>query len=236
MQNMNYKLNFSPNQNHQSQIREWLIEENENSGEGFLCNWSVISKAFNENRVITFTEKDFPIGFLVYRKSELILNIVIAEIKPSHRRKGIGKLLINETFEKFKNKGILVSELSCSPASSERIWLKLGFINFPESNRWNGEILMYKPLIENLEPDISRKLKTKNSIMILTEYSEFVAKWELKFKNNSRKLLKPIIFPVHYRWKLNWIENEVTIFNNEIDRMINKVRDENFIIITELKI
>lgn len=157
---MNFKTTFLPSQEHLAHIKEWLIKVNENTGGGFLCNWDVIVKAFNEKRLIALTENDFAIGFLIYQKSELILNIVIAEIRPSHRRTGLGKLLLNESFEKFRNQGIMVSELFCSPASSEIIWLKLGFTNFPDSTQWNGKILMFKPLVDNIKPAISSKSKT----------------------------------------------------------------------------
>ena len=238
---MKYKSNFLTNQNQLSQIKEWLNEEDENTGEGFLCNWNAIFRAFNEKRLITLIENDLAIGFIVFEKHELVIEIVIAEIKPSHRKKGLGRLLIENVFEKFKKEGILVAELSCSPASTERIWKKLGFLKFPESSKWNGETLMFKPLIENFNPIISENSKDDNNIysncnIILKDSFGEIANWEIMFKENSRELIKPIIYPAFYKWKIIWKENGKIIFEDEIDRMSNKISFKNFIIITELQI
>ncbi len=144
------KFNLHPNEKHLAYIEKWLIEEWSETKQGFYSNWNMISNAYTEKRLSIITENDNAIGFMVYRIYDLTSVIDIAEIKPSERKKGFAKKMIDGTFEFFKSKGILVIQLFCSPENSEPFWKKVGFLNFPEFPH-NSQIKMYKPLIQTLK-------------------------------------------------------------------------------------
>jgi hypothetical protein len=50
---------------------------------------------------------------------------------PSERGKGYLKILFSEIISFFFNKNIIALSLECAPPSSEIVWRKLGFKDFP---------------------------------------------------------------------------------------------------------
>lgn len=235
-------INLNPNENHLTNIEEWLIEEKNKFNEGFYCNWNIIREAFTEKRLNIITENDFAIGFIVYRISDLTAEIVIAEIKPTERRKGIAKELINGTLEYFRTKEILVTQLFCSPENSEPFWKKVGFLNFPEFPH-NSQIRMYKPQIQTLELWNKSDLKNNEEVIELWNEEPHIAerinskwKWELKYNSNTLILEKPIIFPAHYDWQICWRKGNLIIEKNKVKYFkTEEILNGNFIIIRELK-
>ncbi|WP_109438253.1 GNAT family N-acetyltransferase [Aquimarina sp. AU119] len=166
--------------------------------------------------------KDFiAIGFLVYRIYELSAVIDIAEIKPSERKKGIAKELINETLEHFKKKGVLVARLYCSPEDSEPFWQRIGFENFPNLPH-DSKINMFKPLVETLQP--IDKIETDSIINLwdcephLADYIDPKWIWNLSFLDDNETLKKPIVFPVSSDWQVELIRNGQKIISNKVKR------------------
>lgn len=237
MQKKMLKTDLNPSKKHLDNIEEWLIEEDNKSNEGFYHHWSMISNAFDEKRLIIITKNDYAIGFVIYNIFDLTAKIDIAEIKPIERKKGIAKKLINGTLEYFKAKGILVTELFCSPENSEPFWKKVGFINFPKTINY-GQIKMYRPTITCLDRRISATTN-KNVIQLWESHNtekelpKYV--WELEFENQTKKLIKPIILPVSGDWYIS-----INLYGNElIKTKVKRVRDFDiyyggFLIITEL--
>ena len=123
--------NSNPTEKHLAHIKNWLIEEWNKTNSGFYCHWNIIEDKFAKNNISVITENDFAIGFVVYRIYEFQAVIDITEIKPTEREKGIARKLISETLDYFKQKGVLVCELFCSPENSEPFWKRIGFENFP---------------------------------------------------------------------------------------------------------
>ncbi len=233
------KTNLNPNEKHLANIENWLIEEWENTQSGFYSNWESIPKAFEEKRLSVITEDDYAIGFIVYKIYDLISIVDIAEIKQSERKKGVGKKMVNETIDFLKSKGILATQLYCSPENSEHFWKKIGFLNFPEFYR-NSKINMYKLLTETLP--LTNDLNTKNAVKLWND-SPYRSRdfepnwiWDLNSTNNSKTLVKPIIFPVENNWKIEFIRNGRTVFSDEIKYYDIDIADfGDFMIIRELK-
>ncbi|WP_156101171.1 N-acetyltransferase [Salegentibacter sp. Hel_I_6] len=197
------KLNFNPTEKHLADIENWLIEEWNNSGSGFYSNWSMIPKAFRDKRLNIITENDYAIGFVVFRASDLDVEIDIAEIKPSERKRGIAKKLIDGTLDILKQNGILVAKLYCQPENSEKFWKKVGFKNFPKFID-DSQIYMFKPLVETLK---STEKTDGNSTIKLWNCGTHQADkknekwiWNLNFKADNETLIRPIIFPVSRDW------------------------------------
>jgi predicted GNAT family acetyltransferase len=234
------ELTTKPTEKHLREIQVWLKEELDNTDKGFYVNWDMIFKAFNEKRLSIITERNYAIGFVVYRIYDLTAVIDIAEIKPAERKKGIGKKIIEETLEFFKSKKVLVVELFCSPESSESFWKKIDFLNFPEYYRSN-KINMYKSLVETLKH--SKELTSKNGIQLWddkpnrTRDSKPNWTWELNFIENKKTLSKPIIFPAMNDWKVKLIINGEEIFEDELNYLESDKSDYgSFMIIEEIKL
>jgi predicted GNAT family acetyltransferase len=214
------ELNINPTEKHLDEIKNWLKDELDKTGEGFYVHWEMITKAFTEKRLIVATKKDSSIGFVVYRIYDLTCVIDIVEIKPTERKKGIGKKMIKETLKFLKTKGFSAVELYCSPESSEAFWKKIGFLNFPEFYR-DSKINMYKSIIDTLQP--TKKLNSKNVIHLWEDTPNRMRDskpnwiWNLSFIKNTKVLTKPIIFPAMTNWKIKLVINEKTIFEDEIN-------------------
>lgn len=229
------KLDLNPTEKHLSNIEDWLIEEWNNSKNGFYSNWTMITNAFADNRLSIISEKNFAIGFVVYRINNLIATIDIAEVKPSHRNKGIGEEMISKKLENFKSLGILVTQLFCSPEKSESFWKKANFYNFPKIRNLSKD-WMYKSLVPTINN--SKKINSDETIELWNEEPHEAGKlnpkwiWNLNFKSNSRELIKPIIFPVFHDWQICWKKGGKIV---EIDKVKyyrnNGILFGNFIVI-----
>ncbi|PNW27231.1 GNAT family N-acetyltransferase [Formosa algae] len=235
---MNYETKFKPSKIHLSQIEKWLIEELNETEIGFYNNWNRISKAFLNNNLIVITENDFAIGFLVYKTYEVIIEIDITELKPNYRNKGFGRKLIEDTLSEFKKNGMMICELFCSPKNSEPIWKSLGFENFPDFG-YDSKIRMFKTLVPTLK---TSELNERNERIELWNMEPHLAErnnpewtWNLNFKDNSRELIKPIIYPANYNWQLSWKTGTETKFKNQIKRYnSDRIEFGNFIVIKAL--
>ncbi|WP_417786555.1 GNAT family N-acetyltransferase [Tenacibaculum sp.] len=215
------KLNFTPTKKHLADIKNWLIEEWNRTNSGFYCNWNVIADEFSKNNLSIITDNDYAIGFAVYRIYEFQAIIDITEVKPTERKKGIAKKLINETLEYFKQKGVLVCELFCSPENSEPFWKRIGFENFPTIPH-NSKINMFKPLVETLKPMDKAQSDTNISLWNCEPYQADREKakwnWDLNFVNDSETLTKPIIFPVSSDWQVKLTKNGEKIISDKVKR------------------
>lgn len=57
-------INFAPTAAQIEEIRQWLIEENESTGEGFYCNSTGILQSFRDNRIAVLISEQKAIRFL----------------------------------------------------------------------------------------------------------------------------------------------------------------------------
>jgi predicted GNAT family acetyltransferase len=222
------KLEFNPNDKHIADVKNWLIDEWNNTNSGFYCNWNIISDEFSENNVSVITENDNAIGFVVYRIYEFHALIDIVEIKPTERKKGVAKKLIDGTLEYFKQKGVLVCKLYCSPENSEPFWKSIGFENFPILPH-DTKINMFKPLIETLQPKENAETNTKISLWNCEPYQadrqNAKWNWDLEFETDNETLVKPIIFPVSSVWQAELTKNGQKLLSEKVKRFPVDIAD-----------
>ena len=230
------KTIFNPTKKNLSEIKEWLEKEYQETGEGFLVNWDVIEDAFEKNRLIACLEDNQPIGFLVYKILDEVSVIVIAEIHPSRRKDGGGRKLVEDSLKYFERKGAMVTQLNCSPASTERVWKKLGFLNYPKFHSENRRTGLYKILVDSLPFDLETSpVKETIEVWNPLNYNDSESKWSwnIDFKDNSRILTKPIVFPADYNWRMKWSKGKDIYFDDEIHRF-DKIDFSSFLIIEKL--
>ncbi|QGY45775.1 GNAT family N-acetyltransferase [Maribellus comscasis] len=202
---MNLKVLFNPTQQHFEEIKKWLQEEDNSSNEGFFCQIDTIENSYRKNRLIVIVKDDVAIGFLSYYYYNRIVNIEIAEVKPNERKKGYCKKLLQLSFSWFVKKGALVAQLFCAPASSEKIWKRMGFINFPDEIIKEPRIYLYRILV-----GIADFYTYKNEIELIElwdieDYQNEVPpkwRWEIKRQEKLNKLINPIIHPCSDEWSV----------------------------------
>lgn len=237
---MKYLLNLSPTEDQLLEIKTWLSQELEETGEGFMHNWNIIEDYFDRDQLITVSNESQTIGFMTWNIIErIVLNIDIAAIQPNQRFKGAGKFLIEEAFKYFKSLGLVVAKLFCQPRSSEQFWKRLGFIDMPELGYLQHELSLYCPLI-NLEAPKTKD--TRYDVIELWNCEPYRAtledpewKWRVELSNN--KLVSPILAPGSRDWNIRWSKNGEIIKESKVkyfskDKPIDY---SNFIFIEELK-
>lgn len=243
--NENYQVTFSPTIEQLGEIETWLIAEQNKTGEGFYCNWNIIKSSYEKHELVTISNKAKTIGFATWWiTSGKTAKIEIAEVKLSQRKKGVGKVLIAELLNYLKNKGIYVVDLQCVPESSEPVWKKLGFIEFPDPpENCNFNVCenkkLYKILIESLDPNSSRFSNESIELWNDEPYATIENTlptyfWNIEFVEGTRRLLKPIIHPGHYDWRLRWRNNGKSIIDRKVKYFLGEIYFEKFIIIDDL--
>lgn len=219
---MPVQVSFHPSKKQIAEVEKWLIEEQTKTGEGFYCNWRVIEGAINDSSFGTISSEGKVVGFVVWTEWLFTGRIDIMEIKPSHRGKGFGKLLTDQLLKHFVSKDIMVVDLQCSPAESEPVWRKLGFINFPESISATNNKELYRILVPYLKPSSKRNSKEILELWNTQPYEVKNAQpsweWNLKFKRDTRELIKPIVYPAISNWRIRWTADNKIMRDEEVRR------------------
>ncbi|CAM4300693.1 GNAT family N-acetyltransferase [Cytophagaceae bacterium 50C-KIRBA] len=241
----NFQVTFSPTDKQVGEIEKWLIAERQKTGDGFYCNWNIIKSSFDKNELATISLKNKTIGFATWRlTTDKTARIEITEVKPTHRKKGIGKKLTTHLLNFLKDKGVCVVDLQCSPDTSEPVWKRLGFVEFPDppenyNFNFDDNKKLYSILTEHLHTSsVQRADETielwNDEPYTTDENTPPTYIWNLEFIDGTRKLLKPIIHPAHYEWRLRWRINGKTIKDDKIKRFKTEIDFGTFIIIDEL--
>lgn len=242
----NIIVSFEPSSEHIDTIEKWLIKESKTSKPGFFVNWqnSVLVSHSRGLMAITLFN-DSPLGFITwYKENERVAEIVIAEIQPGYRKKGYGRIMVEALLTKLKKDAIYVVKLHCQPSTSEKAWKKLGFVQFPkidgfrDYNSPDGKHL-YK-ILRNAA-DLSTD-GTEGEIMQLwaaepyeAEREQSICTWQLIFEGDSRKLVRPIIFPAKRKWQIRWTKNNSIIKQDGIKYFQREEIDfSEFLIIEQL--
>lgn len=225
--NLELKINTSPSKTDFEKIEKWLIEEYETKEEGFYCNWAIIEKAYKNKEFVTIDYCENPVGFIVWRNNDIYAEIDILEIRPEHRRKGIGDFFIIEFSKYLRSQEIIAIKLFCSPRESERFWKKLGFTKFPDRGYSESDLTYYKPLIEvssNKNGIAEHKIELWN--VEPYQIKDKLPKWTWFIELSGDRLNKPILQPCNCNWNLRWSingtiikEEKVKYFGNNKNRI-----------------
>jgi FR47-like protein len=217
------KVTFKPNINHIEEIKAWLIEEEQYSGTGFYCNWESIYHSFENKKIAVLIRNKSAVGFMTWFDREKVTTIQIAEINSACRRMGYAKFLTKVVSDKLCKRGACVLELHCQPASSEKVWKKLGFLRFPDVDGFKGHNSehgrrLYKILIPHLKP--TKSILLDDFIELWPVEPHLAQKvpsgwcWKIRFIKHSSYLSNPIIFPAKRDWNLRRTNND-NILNDD---------------------
>ncbi len=244
---MNHRITNTPSAIQLNEIKEWLEYEDKQSNKGFFCQWNTIENALKKGNGILLTNEEdkAAIGFLTFYISDKIVDIGIAEIKPSERAKGVGTNFIKLCSEFFIDKGVQVIQLYCDPESSEIIWEKIGFKNFPKGVIRESRTYLYKIIVPHLDYSNESQNDSNNEIIELWDEAEHVVerhqmpsrwKWRIKRENDSDKLTLPIIHPAESEWPVCYRKGN-KIHEKRIMKNFDRRRHEqvNFLIINEIE-
>ncbi|SKA02072.1 Predicted N-acetyltransferase YhbS [Trichlorobacter thiogenes] len=120
---------------HLIEILAWLEREERESGEGFNCNHEIIRDSLQKGEVFCAVAGTEVVGFVVHNRKSVGASIDILEVKPEHRRRGIGKLLALDAIKRLFASGAEFITVECAPRRSEPFWRDLGFLPTGEPRR-----------------------------------------------------------------------------------------------------
>ena len=224
-----FQINTKPSFKNLTEIKAWLLEEDEKTKQGFYCNWNVIEKSYENKELITFQNNDSTIGFITWSNCEMYAAIDIMEINPNCRKKGFGKLFYESVAEYFKSIDLIAIKLFCSPTSSEKFWKKMGFIKFPNRGYSESELTYFKPLIETNLPS-GNDYENKLELWDLEPYQlkDQKPKWTWKIENDNLEFSKPILYPCNRDWNLRWTKDNKVIKESKIKYFSNSDNEIEF--------
>lgn len=212
-------ISFKPSKKIFKEIESWLVEEYNKTKQGFYCNWNLIEDAYRDKKFASISYNNQAIGFIVWQEFDFAVTIHICEIKPSERGKGYLRESFTEICDYFLNKNIVVLSLECMPATSEPIWRKLGFKDFPDMPKFglysrSENKKLYKGLISNIfenevTPDNSEVIELWNLQPNENDKIEPIWKSQILFKENTNKLRNWIITPCKPDWRIRWRKGDI---------------------------
>lgn len=114
-------------------IRSWLEAEEAAGVHGnFLCNWSVIARAHEDEELLVYIDgkSGLPVAFQLGR----LLQSGILQVKHDFRGRGIGKKMVACCVNLARRKGEDLLVIQCKPSSSIPFWQRMGFTVIAESD------------------------------------------------------------------------------------------------------
>ena len=230
--NTTININFKPNESEFKQISEWLYSEYKKYNTGFYCNIGIIKQHFDENRMAIMSVNKKVIGFITWAfYTEFSAVIVIAEVHSDFRKYGYGKIIANQLLMYLKNAGIMTVDLECSPTNSIHFWKKNKFRKFPENFKIKKDnVELFRMLVDSQKPKSIKDTEINAEVIELwssepweTTDSNPDWQWQLKFRSKSKQLVKPIIFPCKFDWRIRWRKGDEVIFDDKVKRF-NKIK------------
>ncbi|WP_409286867.1 GNAT family N-acetyltransferase [Pseudomonas guariconensis] len=104
-------------------IQEWLANEQEQPGAGFINNWAMIESACCERTMLVYGAADGPVGFL----TRGISIDTILQVRSDFQCRGIGRALVEHAMRLEEAQGNAVLMVQCEPKTSVAFWGAMGF-------------------------------------------------------------------------------------------------------------
>ena len=134
-------ISFFPTTQNLARIANWIQEESTLPLDQ-ISNWKAIKSSFKRRELVVALIKNNPVGFFALLKGDHSILIMVAEVRRTYRRCGIGRKILNAVIESIKDENVLQLELMCEPPSSEIIWKKMGFDVMPTSELYSNSSIM----------------------------------------------------------------------------------------------
>lgn len=105
------------------EMKRWLKEEEDATGEGFHRNWDVIESCHRRGMLEVLRVDGAAVAFLcdAHKGPDII------EVHPNHRRRGYARALMEKAIQNARARGNSVIEIECAPPESATVWERLGF-------------------------------------------------------------------------------------------------------------
>lgn len=234
---------FTPTIKNLDFIRNWLYQEHIEHNAGFYYNWNVIESAYNQDKMIVLMDGHKTIGFLVWAEFEKIVVLNIAEVDRRYRENGYCRLMLRALGDYCIKCGLIVIKLNCRPSSSEVVWRRLGFVDYPEVTGFNSynqdeDRYLFKVL---QECSLTSTIEPNEEVIELWDNEPAYCRailpnwtWNISCKPKTNELLAPIIHPAFADWRISWRKGDEVLYDGKVKRFPVDISFSEFIIITEI--
>ena len=107
-------------------LRKWMeVEEHEGVEGNFLCNWNIIENAHEEKELLVYIDGPTNIP-AAYQVGGLVCPGIL-QVKHTHRRRGIGKKLVEYCIKRALRADRTLLYIQCKPSTSIPFWESMGF-------------------------------------------------------------------------------------------------------------
>jgi hypothetical protein len=212
------------------EINKKLIELIDNDRDSsFYANYSLIQKAFIENRLLCFIKKEKLIGFMTYTINDILIEIDIFCVDIKERGKGNGSIIYKNIEQYFRRKKAIAFKLFSEPKQSEGFWKKQGFL---KTNIEHEHPLEYwKPIVKRQEN--STDINCQNKIEIWQSEPYLAHKNEPKSIYHIENMTDNIIEYLNKDWALKITKNGKKEYFEKIKRLPIGNYNNNLLIITK---
>lgn len=225
-------INYKPRKSIFPIIEEWTRVEFENTGFGCYENIQSIRKCLEIGKMVTITLNKYPIGFITwYSHASHSARIQNVEIHPEYRYLGYGKFLVKHFISYLKDIGYFTVDLEFISHESQLFWKSLDFIKYNDKvYHRNSNKELYKIIVDNFRSNSFKETKSEVIELWYNEPDKTIniqpdRQWYVKFKKNSRELVKPIIIACKYEWRIRWRKGD-EIFYDEKIRRFEKIKHQ----------
>jgi ribosomal protein S18 acetylase RimI-like enzyme len=130
-------------ESHVQTVCEWLLAEHLDTSGGLYDNAHMLPEAQSAGKLHCFVSLDEVLGFVMLHPMLESASISLLEVRPGHRRRGIGRQLANFAMGRLFAEGAKYIKVQCSPLQSEHFWRSMGFdtdVN-REQGHWSAPML-----------------------------------------------------------------------------------------------
>lgn len=228
---MTIEVSKKPTKSNLNEIRNWLIDEEKETGNGFYCHWHIIEQCFKDNRMFCALDRGKAVGFLVYVKHDFWAQIEIVEIRPNLRRRDIGKKLVGTLFDDLKKSGVLVVKCEAPTNSSVDFCASMGFLKMADAVNKSSfsRSKLYLPLVDIAQDEVCEIwfmdwFKKKDSLP-----SKIL---QIK-RDQSGRMLTPVITSYSQNWRLRWRRGDEILYDGRMKSFPYRKRGHNLLVVTE---
>lgn len=108
-------------------IGRWLLETSRSGVDSLWPNWRLTQKVHAKEKSVRVFVEGTTGEPVAYFWGSLNTSDSILDVRPSHRGRGVGRLVVDHLIEESRSLREPLLHITCSPESSEHFWNKMGF-------------------------------------------------------------------------------------------------------------
>lgn len=204
---LEYEVIYSVTEQHLKEIEEWLSDKNNDNVSPIYNHWDFIRAKQRTGQMMCLKVDGMVIGFITWISDFTypLQSIEYLAICDKFQGKGYGRLLANNCFDLFIEKGVKAVKLLSAMEESDYFWRKMGFEQYPKeyaNNKYHYKFLVdsQKCVLEDKADEVIEIWDTYYSDVNVLPFCRF----NILYETNSNILKAPIIMLCDDNWRMRW--------------------------------